>query len=60
MEMLLNTADVSKILQVYTQDGVFMPTTLPTATGTEQLKESYSNIFKTIRLNVSLILKRFL
>ncbi|MDX8568334.1 SgcJ/EcaC family oxidoreductase [Elizabethkingia sp. HX XZB] len=48
----LNTADVSKVLQVYTQDGVFMPTTLPTATGTEQLKESYSNIFKTIRLNV--------
>jgi hypothetical protein len=30
MEML-NTADVNKVLQVYTQDGVFMPTTLPTA-----------------------------
>jgi uncharacterized protein (TIGR02246 family) len=56
----LNTADVNKVLQVYTQDGVFMPTTLPTATGTEQLKESYSNIFKTIRLNVKFNIKRFL
>lgn len=44
----LNTSDVDKVLQAYSQDGVFMPTTFPTATGTEQLKESYTNIFKTI------------
>jgi uncharacterized protein (TIGR02246 family) len=48
----LNTSDVSKVLQVYAQDGVFMPTTLPTAKGTEQLKESYASIFKAIKLNV--------
>jgi len=48
----LNTSDVNKVLQVYTKDRVFMPTTLPTATGTEQLKESYTNIFKAIQLNV--------
>lgn len=48
----LNTADVNKVLQVYTADGVFMPTTLPTAKGTEQLKESYTNVFKAIQLNV--------
>lgn len=48
----LNTADVNKVLQVYTSNGVFMPTTFPTATGTEQLKESYTNIFKAIQLNV--------
>lgn len=48
----LNTSDVNKVLQVYTNDGVFMPTTFPTAKGTEQLKESYTNIFKTIQLNV--------
>jgi uncharacterized protein (TIGR02246 family) len=48
----LNTSDVNKVLQVYAQDGVFMPTTLPTATGTAQLKESYTNIFNAIQLNV--------
>lgn len=48
----LNTSDVNKVLQVYTNDGVFMPTTFPTAKGTAQLKESYTNIFKTIQLNV--------
>jgi uncharacterized protein (TIGR02246 family) len=48
----LNTSDVNKVLQAYSQDGVFMPTTFPTATGTAQLKESYTNIFKTIQLNV--------
>jgi len=48
----LNTANVNAVLQVYTADGVFMPTTLPTATGTAQLKESYTNIFNTIQLNV--------
>lgn len=48
----LNTSDVNNVLKVYSQDGVFMPTTFPTATGTAQLKESYSTIFKTIQLNV--------
>src|ERR1043165_7116783 len=48
----LNTSDVNKVLQVYTNDGVFMPTTFPTAKGTVQLNESYTNIFKTIQLNV--------
>lgn len=49
----LNTADVNKVMQVYAQDGVFMPATLPTATGTAQLKESYTGIFKAIQLKVS-------
>jgi len=48
----LNTADVNKVLKVYMHDGIFMPTMLPTATGAEQLKASYTNIFKTIQLNV--------
>jgi uncharacterized protein (TIGR02246 family) len=48
----LNTSDVNKVLQLYTADGVFMPTTFPTANGTEQLKESYANVFNTIKLNV--------
>ena len=48
----LNTSDVNKVLQVYAQDGVFMPTSLPTAKGTEQLRESYKNVFNAIQLNV--------
>jgi len=48
----LNKSDVNKVLQVYTHDGVFMPTTLPTAKGAEQLRESYTNVFKAIQLNV--------
>lgn len=48
----LNSSDVNKVLQLYTPDGVFMPTTFPTAKGTEQLKESYGNVFKAIKLNV--------
>lgn len=51
-EDALNKSDVNKVLQVYTHDGVFMPTTLPTANGTEQLKESYTNIFNAIQLNI--------
>ncbi|MCB9045271.1 MAG: SgcJ/EcaC family oxidoreductase [Chitinophagales bacterium] len=51
-EEALNTSDVNKVLQVYTDDGVFMPTTLPTAKGKEQLKASYEHVFQTIQLNV--------
>lgn len=51
-EDALNKSDVNEVLQVYAHDGVFMPTTLPTAKGTEQLKESYTNVFKTIQLNI--------
>lgn len=48
----LNASDVSKVLTLYTKDGVFMPTNAPTATGQEQLKASYEFVFKTIQLNI--------
>jgi uncharacterized protein (TIGR02246 family) len=48
----LNTSDVSKVLTLYTQDGVFMPTNAPTAKGQEQLKGAYEFVFKTIQLNI--------
>jgi uncharacterized protein (TIGR02246 family) len=48
----LNTSDESKVLTLYTQDGVFMPTNAPTAKGQEQLKGSYEFIFKSIQLNI--------
>ena len=49
----LNASDVKTATGSYTQDGVFIPTKLPTAMGTEQLVTTYKNIFKVIQLNVT-------
>jgi uncharacterized protein (TIGR02246 family) len=48
----LNASSVESVLPLYASDGVFMPTNAPSATGLEQLSESYEFIFKTIQLNV--------
>ncbi|MBK9221815.1 MAG: SgcJ/EcaC family oxidoreductase [Saprospiraceae bacterium] len=48
----LNTSDVSKVLPLYTQDGVFMPSNAPSAIGQEQIKGSYEFVFKTIQLHI--------
>ena len=48
----LNTSDVNKVLPLYTEDGVFMPSNAPTAIGQEQIKVSYEFVFKTIQLNI--------
>ena len=48
----LNTSDVNKVLTLYTNDGVFMPTNAPSAIGPEQLKASYEFVFKTIQLHI--------
>lgn len=53
----LNTSDVSKVLLLYTQDGVFMPTNAATAKGQEQLKASYEFVFKTIQLNIEFFIE---
>lgn len=48
----LNASDVSKVLTLYTNDGVFMPSNAPSAIGQEQVKGSYEYVFKTIQLNI--------
>ena len=48
----LNTSDVGKVLSLYTSDGVFMPSTLPSAKGTEQPKSAYESIFQMIQLDI--------
>jgi len=53
----LNASDVSKVLPLYTKDGVFMPTNAPTAKGQEQLKGSYEFVFKTIQLNIKFFIE---
>ena len=51
-EHSLNTSDAPLAARCYTHDGVFMPTTMPTARGSE-LEPAYARIFKTIRLAVT-------
>jgi len=48
----LNASDVNKVLALYTNDGIFMPSSAPTAIGKEQLKNSYEYVFKNIKLNI--------
>ena len=48
----LNSSDVNKVLPLYTNDGVFMPSNAPSAIGQEQIKDSYEFVFKTIQLNI--------
>jgi uncharacterized protein (TIGR02246 family) len=50
-ERALNTDDTALAVSCYTRDGVFMPTTLPTAVGAE-LKEAYERTFAAIHLDV--------
>ena len=51
-ETALNDSDAAAAAACYTQDGVFMPTTLPTATGAD-LEGAYRQIFEAIALDVA-------
>ncbi len=48
----LNASDVSKVLTLYTEDGIFMPSGAPTAIGKEQLKGTYEFVFSNIQLSI--------
>lgn len=48
----LNASDVNKVLPLYTNDGVFMPSNAPSAIGQEQIKDSYEFVFSQIQLNI--------
>lgn len=49
----LNKSNVEQAVGQYTNDGIFMPAGLPTASGTEQLNNAYGNVFKALQLNVT-------
>ena len=51
-EQSLNTSDAALAADCYAPDGVFMPTTLPTASGAK-LHAAYTQIFANIRLEVA-------
>ncbi len=48
----LNASDVSKVLPLYTEDGIFMPSGAPTSIGTEQVKGAYEFVFSQIKLSI--------
>jgi len=48
----LNASDVSAVLSLYTEDGVFMPSGAPTSIGTEQVKAAYEFVFGNIELSI--------
>jgi uncharacterized protein (TIGR02246 family) len=51
-EQALNTSDAALAVSCYTPDGIFMPTTLPTAEGAD-MEGAYRQIFGAIRLDVT-------
>ncbi len=51
-EQSLNTSDAALAASCYTSDGIFMPSTLPTANGAD-MQGAYRQIFDVIRLEVS-------
>ncbi len=52
-EQVLNASDVTGIVKLYTQDGVFMSQHNPSAVGIDAVKAAYEGAFKAIDLNVA-------
>ncbi len=52
-EKALNASDVDAVLELYADDGVFMPSSAPTAVGIESVRAAYEHVFTTIKLNIA-------
>ncbi|HEY2051453.1 MAG TPA: SgcJ/EcaC family oxidoreductase [Caulobacteraceae bacterium] len=48
----LNASSVDQSLELYAEDGVFMPPYSPSAVGRAAVREAYAKVFNTITLNV--------
>jgi len=51
-QQALNASDASKVVPLYTDDGVFMPSKKPSAVGRAQVKTAYQHVFKALDLTV--------
>ncbi len=51
-EQALNASDVTGVVKLYTEDGVFMAQHQPSAVGIDAVKAAYEGAFKAINLNV--------
>jgi uncharacterized protein (TIGR02246 family) len=52
-EQALNDADTEAVMQLYTDDGVFMPQNFPSSVGSEAVRQAYKGVFEAIRLTVT-------
>ncbi len=52
-EKALNASDVDAVVALYADDGVFMPSSAPTALGIEGLRAYYGHVFTMIKLNIA-------
>ena len=52
-EGALNASDVDAVIELYADDGIFMPSSAPTAAGIESVRAAYEYVFGTIKLNVA-------
>ena len=52
---MLNSENVDGVVEAYASDGVFYPYNLPTASGSDEIRTSYTNIFQMIKLNVKFV-----
>ncbi len=52
-EKALNSSDTDAVMNLYTEDGVFMPQHFPSAVGAMSVRNAYNGVFKTIKLDVT-------
>ena len=52
-ERVLNASDVAGVLELYTDDGVFMAPNNASAVGIDQVEAAYTAVFEAIHLNVT-------
>ncbi len=52
-EKALNASDVDAVIELYADDGVFMPSSAPTAVGIESVRAAYEHVFTMIKLNIT-------
>ena len=52
----LKAADISKVLPLFTPDGIIMPNNAPTVKGSEQIKGLLENVFKKMTIDVTYII----
>lgn len=53
----LNTSDAKLAQSLYTKDGVFMPSDIPSAIGSEAILKSYEFIFTQIQLSIEFFIE---
>ncbi len=59
-EKALNASDVDAVIELYAVDGVFMPSSAPTAVGIESVRAAYEHVFTTIKLNIAFTVKEII